>query len=51
MNITICRGGIGGVIRDWNGNVVKSFHGPFDGKDVNEAEVFALLIGYRELSR
>ena len=49
---SICRGGIGGAIRDSsNGNVVRSFSGPFDGKDANEAEVFALLIGYRELSR
>ena len=48
---SICRGGVGGVIRDWNGNIVKSFYWPFDGKDANEAEVFALLIGCRELSR
>ena len=48
---SICRGCIGGAIRDWNGNVVKSFFEPFDAKDANEAEVFALLIGCRELSR
>ena len=47
---SICRGGIGGAIRDWNGNDVRRFCGPFDGSDAN-AEVFALPIGCRELSR
>lgn len=46
-----CRRGIGGVIRDWNGNVIRSFFGPLDSLNANEAEVYALLIGYHELLR
>ena len=40
-----------GAIRDWNGNVVKRFSGPFDGKDANEVKVFALLIGCRGVAK
>jgi hypothetical protein len=43
------KGGIGGVIRDWNGKMVRSFYGPIDSSDANETELFALLIGCREL--
>lgn len=43
--------GIGCVIRYWNKNVVKTFFGPVDSLDVNEVEVFALLIGCCELVR
>lgn len=46
-----CRRGIGGVIRDWNGNVIRSFFGPLHSLNANEAEVYALLIGYHELLR
>ena len=45
------KGAIGGVIRDWNGNIVRSFSGPIDSSDANEAELFAFLIGCRELFR
>ena len=48
---SIQRGGIGGVIRDWNGNVLRNFSGPVDTLDANEAEVSALLIGCHELAR
>ena len=43
------RGGIGGVIRDSFGNVVRRFCGPMDTSDANEVEMYALLIGCREL--
>lgn len=46
-----CRRGIGGVIRDRNGNVIRSFFGPLHSLNANEAEVYALLIGYHELLR
>ena len=45
------RGGIGGVIRDWFGVVVRNYTGPVDLIDANEAELFAHLIGTRELRR
>eukprot|EP00268_Persea_americana_P001198 TRINITY_DN10363_c0_g4_i2.p1 TRINITY_DN10363_c0_g4~~TRINITY_DN10363_c0_g4_i2.p1 ORF type:complete len:103 (-),score=13.50 TRINITY_DN10363_c0_g4_i2:226-534(-) len=45
------KGGIGGVIRDWSSKIVRSFSGPVESSDTNEAEVFALLIGCRELPR
>ena len=38
-------GGIGGVIRDWEGKVVKKFSGPVNSLDANGAEIFALLVG------
>lgn len=43
------KGGIGGVIRDHFVNVFISFFGPVDAMDSNKAEVYALLVGYREL--
>ena len=43
------RGGFGGVIKDWNGNVIRDFSRPVDFFDANEAEVFALLLGWRQL--
>lgn len=46
---SISRGGIRGLIRDWNGNIVRNFSGPADSLDANKAEVLALLIGFREL--
>ena len=42
-------GGIRGVIRDWKGNVLRNFSGPVDSLSANDAEVYALLIGCREL--
>lgn len=46
---SIGEGGIGGVIRNWDGIVIRSFSGPMDSLDANGAEVFALLVGCREL--
>lgn len=43
-------GGIGGAIRDRDGNV-RSFSGPMESQDASEAEVFALLINCLELAR
>ena len=43
------RGGIGGVIRDWNGTIVRNYFRPVECSDHNEARVFALLIGCHEL--
>ena len=44
------KGRIGGVIRDWNGNIVRrSYSEPIAPFDANEAELFAILIGYQEL--
>ena len=45
------QGGIGGVIRNWMGDVVRSYSGPVDALDANEAEVYALLLGCRELEK
>ena len=45
------QGGIGGVIRNWMGDVVRSYSGPVDALDANEAEVYALLLGCRELAK
>ncbi|XXG62250.1 hypothetical protein AAC387_Pa05g0650 [Persea americana] len=42
---------MGGVIRDWNGNIVRSFLGLIDSLDANETELFAILIGCREFLR
>ena len=42
------RGGDGGVIRDCSGTVVRSYLGPLELMDANEAKVFALLVGCRE---
>ena len=39
------KGGIGGVIRDWNEKMVRSFSGPTDSSDDNETKLFAILIG------
>ena len=43
------RGSIGGVIRDSSSNVVRTFCGPVEASDANEAEMCALLVGCREL--
>ena len=48
---SVQRGGIGGVIRDWNGTIIRNFSVPVDCSDANKAELFALLIGCRELLR
>ena len=48
---SIRRGCIGGVFRDWFGMVVRSYSGPLESLDSNKAEVFASLLGYRELCR
>ena len=39
------------VIKDWNGLIIRNFSGPVGSSDANEAELFALRIGCRELSR
>ena len=44
-------GGIGGVIRDSSGLVVKKLSGPVSSSDSNGAEVSALLFGCRELCK
>eukprot|EP00268_Persea_americana_P069713 TRINITY_DN9968_c1_g1_i2.p1 TRINITY_DN9968_c1_g1~~TRINITY_DN9968_c1_g1_i2.p1 ORF type:complete len:115 (-),score=6.02 TRINITY_DN9968_c1_g1_i2:1391-1735(-) len=41
--------GIGGVIRDSSGMIVKNYSGPASSSDSNGAEVFALLVGCRKL--
>ena len=46
---SLWKGGICGVIRDWNGKIVRSFFGPIDSSDANEIELFAILIGCQEL--
>ena len=38
-------GGIGDVIQDWSGQVVKNFLGPINSLDANGSEVSALLVG------
>lgn len=38
-----------GVIRDWNGNIVRSLSRPIDSSDADETKLFAILIGCREL--
>lgn len=43
--LSIRRAGIGVVVRDWPGKVVRSFSGPLDSLDANEVDVFALLVG------
>lgn len=44
--LSIRRGGIGGVVRDWRpGKVVRSFSGSLDSLDANEVAVLALLVG------
>lgn len=48
---SIRRGGIGGAIRDWNGNVFRSYSSPLESLDANEVEAFALLVGCHELGR
>lgn len=42
-------GGIGGVISDFSGKIVKNFAGPMNCVDFNGAEMYALLVGCREL--
>ena len=48
---SVQQGRIGGVIRDWNGLIIRNFYGQVGSSDANEAELFALLIGCRELRR
>ena len=43
--------GIRGVIRNWNGDVVRSFSWHVIALDANEVEVHALLIGCCELEK
>ena len=43
------QGGIGGVIRDCSGIMLRSLSGPVYCLAANEAEVYALLVGSREL--
>ena len=43
------QGGIGGVIRDCSGTVLRTFSGPVFCLDANEAKVYALLVGCHEL--
>ena len=39
------------MIRNWNGNVVRSCSGPVVSLDANEVEVYAFLIGCCELEK
>lgn len=43
------RGGIGGAIRDHDGVTIHNYLGPVSAFDANEAEIYSLLIGCREL--
>lgn len=43
------QGGIGGIIKDWNGVIVRNSFGPVDCSDANDDEVFALLMGCHDL--
>ena len=45
------KGGIGGVIKNWNEEVVKNFYVHVVSLDTNEAKAYALLIRCRELER
>ena len=47
----IGRGGIGGVIRDWNGITIRNFSGLVDSLDANESEMKALLVGCSDLRK
>ena len=46
---SIQKGGFGGVIRDSDGSLIRSWFGPVDSSNANEVEVFALLIECCEL--
>lgn len=46
---SIQKGGIGGVIRDFSGNIALMHSGPMVASDANEVEVFAILVVCREL--
>ena len=48
---SVQRGGIGGVIIDWNGLIIRNFYGLVGSSNANEAKLFALLIRCRELHR
>ena len=37
------------AIRDWNGNIVRSFSRSIDSSDANKTELFTILIGCRKL--
>ena len=39
------------MVRNWIGDVVRSFSGPVIALDANEVEVYALLIRCRELEK
>lgn len=43
------KGGIGGVIRDFSGHIARTHSGTMVASDANEVEVFATLVGCREL--
>lgn len=43
------RGSIGGVLRDSSGNVLPRFSGHVEASNANEAQMFAMLVGCREL--
>ena len=47
----IQKGGIGGVIHDCAGKVIRNYSGPVDSMNANAAEVYAMLIGCHELLR
>lgn len=46
-----CKGGYGGVIRNSCGQILCGLSGPIECVDANGAEVFAMLLGYRELHK
>lgn len=45
------RGGIGGIICDHDGAVIRNYSGPVDAFNANEAEIYSLLISCREFHR
>lgn len=46
---SIQKGGIEGVTRDFSSNIAGTHSGPMVASDANEVEVFAILVGCREL--
>lgn len=45
------RGGYGGVIRDSSGEILCSYFGPINCVDSNGVDIFAMLMGCRELRK
>eukprot|EP00268_Persea_americana_P043745 TRINITY_DN4402_c0_g1_i3.p1 TRINITY_DN4402_c0_g1~~TRINITY_DN4402_c0_g1_i3.p1 ORF type:complete len:237 (+),score=33.87 TRINITY_DN4402_c0_g1_i3:165-875(+) len=45
----IQNGGIGGIIQDYEGKVIRNYYGPVDSMNTHAAKVYAMLIDCREL--